>query len=94
MAKNIKKETLLERASETLDIPGNVVAGLPLMEITGFRNFYIENHKGIKEYGKSEIVVDTNRGPVRIKGDEMEIKMMNDREIVINGQLFSVEFVY
>ena len=47
---------LLERTAEALDLPGDVLAGLPHIELTGNRELRMENHKGILAYGEEEII--------------------------------------
>ena len=57
MERRAKKESLLERTAEVFDLPGDLVAGLPRVEITGSRELRMENHKGILAYGPEEIHV-------------------------------------
>ena len=47
MERGKKREGLLEKTAEVFDLPGDVVAGLPRIEITGSRELRMENHKGI-----------------------------------------------
>ena len=51
MDRSGKKEGLLEKTAEVFDLPGDVVAGLPRIELTGSRELRMENHKGILSYG-------------------------------------------
>ena len=51
MERRAKKESLLERTAEVFDLPGDLVAGRPRVEITGSRELRMENHKGILAYG-------------------------------------------
>ena len=47
-------------AAELFDLPPDMVAGLPHMEMLGDRYFYMERHKGILSYSGEEI--DINGG--------------------------------
>ena len=51
-----KKEIMLHVA-ELFDLPGDLTAGLPHMELLGNREFFIEGHGGILSYGEEEIVL-------------------------------------
>ena len=51
MEKKPRKESILEKTAEVFDLPGDVVAGLPRIELTGSRELRMENHKGILSYG-------------------------------------------
>ena len=48
MERSGKREGLLEKTAEVFDLPGDVVAGLPRIELTGSRELRMENHKGIR----------------------------------------------
>ena len=86
------KKSLLDRAIETFDLPGEVLAGLPKLTVTGNRKLYIECHKGILEYDGGFIAV--NGGPVilKIRGGGLEIVSMSSQEILIRGFFSSIEF--
>ena len=45
--KNRKKSQLLTEAAEMFDLPADVVAGLPHVELMGNRQFYMERHREI-----------------------------------------------
>lgn len=83
---------ILERVSDRFDLPGEVIAGLPKLEILGFRKASIENHKGMKEYGDNEIVIAVNKGSVHIRGTGLKVSVMNEREIIVNGSFTAIEF--
>lgn len=94
MEKKQKPEGLLERAAEALDLPGDVVAGLPRIEITGSRALLMENHKGILLYSTEEIDVGGSTAVVKIYGEDLVLRAMNARELFIVGRIFKIEFVY
>ncbi|MPM29618.1 hypothetical protein SDC9_76158 [bioreactor metagenome] len=88
-----RKESVLEKTSEILDLPGDVVAGLPRMELVGDRELRMENHKGILSYGEDEIHVSGGKLVVRIKGEGLELRSMNALELLITGHITSLELV-
>ena len=55
MDKNRGRKGVLAGAAELFDLPADVVAGLPHVEVVGNREFYMENHRGILSYGGEEI---------------------------------------
>lgn len=85
---------LLLKAAEMFDLPGEVVAGVARIEITGGREIIIENHGGILEYGPTEIDVNSSGAILRIQGDRLEIRAMTATELSIRGLVLSVEFIY
>ncbi len=90
---NPKLEHILEKASQTLDMPLQLVAGMPRIELRGNHEAIIESHNGVREYGENQIIVDTSLGSVRISGTDMTIRAMNEDKIVINGTIASFEFI-
>lgn len=93
MEKKPKQESLLEKAAELFDLPGNVVAGLSRIEITGRRALLLENHKGILAYSTEEIHVSVHNAVVKIKGEGLLLRAMNAEALLIAGTLSSIEFV-
>lgn len=87
-----RKESLLERASQALDIPGDAVAGMPRIELLGDRELRMEYHKGILAYGTDEIHISGGKLVVRVKGEGLELKSMNPTELLIAGQILSLDF--
>ena len=74
-----------------LDVPKEVVTGLPKITILGFNEILIENYKGILEYEEFYIRVNTFIGVVNINGFNFNIKQMTEEDILITGQIDSIE---
>ena len=91
MERSGKKERLLERTAEALELPGDVVAGLPRVELTGDRELRMENHRGILAYGSDEIQIAGGRLVVKVRGENLELRAMNAGELLITGALRGVE---
>lgn len=91
MEKRRKKEGILERTAEVFDLPGDVVAGLPRIELTGNRELRMENHKGILAYGSEEIHVSGGRLVLKVRGTDLELKAMNASELLITGTILGVD---
>ena len=91
MERSGRKERLLERTAEALELPGDLVAGLPRIELTGDRELRMENHRGILAYGSEEIHISGGKLIVKVRGTGLELKAMNARELLITGTIFSVD---
>lgn len=91
MERSGRKERLLERTAEALELPGDVVAGLPRIELTGDRELRMENHRGILAYGSDEIQIAGGRLVVKVRGENLELRAMNAGELLITGALRGVE---
>ena len=91
--KKAEKPTLMERAAAAMNLPGDIAAGLPRIEIIGNRQFILSNHKGLLEYGDARVDINGGRVVVRVVGQDLVIKMMSAGELMIEGQLLGVEFL-
>lgn len=87
------KEGLLLRASKAFDVPGDVVAGLPRIELIGAGELRMEQHRGILAYGPEEIHISGGKLVVRVKGSGLELRAMNLTELLITGEIRVVELV-
>ena len=86
------KKKLLERAARLLDLPGDVVAGLPRIELIGTGELRMEQHQGILAYGPEEIHISAGALAVRVKGTGLELRGMDPVQLVITGEIRGVEF--
>ncbi len=91
MEKRGRKESVLERTAQVFDLPSDVVAGLPRIELTGDRELRMENHKGILAYGTEEIHVSGGKLMVKVRGQGLELRAMNASELLITGTILGVD---
>ena len=90
MGRRGKRESILERTAEVFDLPGDVVAGLPRIEITGSRELRMENHKGILADGTEEIHINGGKLIVRVQGAGLELRAMNAGQLLITGEIRAI----
>lgn len=73
-----------------LDMGGQPLPGVPLVELAGDRRVLIENHRGVLEYSDRRIGVRVGFGCVLIQGQELCLGKMTRQSLVIHGQIHSV----
>ncbi|WP_341534061.1 sporulation protein YqfC [Sporosalibacterium faouarense] len=78
--------------SEILELPKDIVLDLPKITMIGNLQVYIENHKGIIEYSKQRIRINTNIGILRITGKDMYIRNIVTEEVIVVGEIAELEF--
>ena len=66
MERNRKESRVLDTVAELFDLPADVVAGLPRLEMVGSRQLYLEHHTGILAYSEEQIDVNTPEGILRV----------------------------
>lgn len=67
MERNRKERVVLSTVAELFDLPADVVAGLPRLEMVGSRQLYLEHHAGILAYSEEQIDVNTTAGALRVR---------------------------
>ena len=66
------------------------VVRYPLVEVSDDCRVLIENHKGVKQYSRSEISVAVRYGQIRIIGHCLQLEHMTKERLVITGQIDQV----
>lgn len=88
-----KTETVLNAVAELFDLPADVVAGLPHLELIGDRQLYLEHHTGILSYSDCRIDANTGAGVLRVTGKSLRLVAMTAEELRIGGTILGVEWV-
>ena len=86
-----RRPILREKTARLFDLPADVIAGVPRMEIVGDSEFRMENHKGILSCGENEIHVSGGIYLVKIVGECLEVRSMTGLELLVTGKVFRVE---
>mgnify|MGYP000512990611 FL=1 len=84
---------MLDTVAELFDLPADVVAGLPRLEMVGSRQLYLEHHAGILAYSEEQIDVNTPEGILRVRGERLTLTAMTAEELRIGGAIAAVEWV-
>jgi len=90
MDKNGRKEGLLVRTASAFDLPADVLAGLPRIELVGDRELRMENHKGILAYGTEEIHISGGSYIVKVTGQKLKLRVMTGIELLITGEITGI----
>lgn len=82
----------LERLNEFLEIPKEVISGVPKITLLGFEEMYIENYIGILEYEDFFIRINTKIGNININGFNLKLDEMNEDNLKLTGKIESLDF--
>ena len=88
----MNREDLHGNAARIFDIPADTRGGLLHIEMTGNREVFVENFKGIKELSENEVIINAGRRDLRIIGDKLRIAAMNSNELRLFGNIGSISF--
>ena len=92
MDKNRGRKGVLAGAAELFDLPADMVAGLPHVEVVGCDHFYLENHRGILSYSGEEIDINGEGVVIRVFGSGLELVSMTGDALRIRGTIQRVEW--
>lgn len=94
MAKLSKKwAQVSQQAMDRLDLPVNLASGVARMELLGNRFLYIDRHRGVLAYSTEAVDINAGTVVVRVRGEGLELAVMTDEELRINGVIRGVELV-
>lgn len=90
--KNEYAKARAERLAELIEVPRDIVLGLPKLIFTGNRELFVENYRGIVQYSDTVIQLNTSEGLVKVSGHSLGIKSIAAEEITLCGNICSLEF--
>ena len=73
-----------------LELAPDLDGGETKISLTGSGEAVIENYKGILQYTDSEILIQSLRGKVLLRGRNLEIVWSTSLEMKITGSIFSI----
>lgn len=91
--RNNRERGVLSTVAELFDLPADVVAGLPRLELVGSRQLYLEHHTGILAYSREQIDANTTAGVLRVRGEDLTLLAMTGEELRIGGRIDAVEWM-
>ena len=87
-----KARQLLTKAAKLLDIPPDIAANLPHIELRGFEECSLDCHKAIIAYEPEKIIVAVNTGEVTIEGTGLELRHMHRDRLTVTGRIEAMTF--
>ena len=91
MDKRPRREGILEKTAQALDLPVDALAGLARVELVGDREVRMENHHGILAYGSEEIHVSGGQFVIQVRGEGLELRSMTGLELLITGHILAIQ---
>ena len=92
----MEKRKLAQLGLETinrLDLPGELAAGVPQMELIGNRQFFMSQHKGVLVYSTETVEIGGGTVLVRLMGHELQLQAMTETELRIVGYIEKLELI-
>lgn len=84
------KPSLREIMTQALELPAEL-SDLSKTTLLGNKELSIQNFKGIIEYDTKIIRLNTKDFMIKIWGENLNIKNINDEDITVNGKISGIE---
>lgn len=81
----------LERISDTLHLPKDVVLGGSVLHMIGQYEIYIENYKSILEFNENTVKIRTRDSILTIQGKHLQIPYYSETDMKIRGRILEIK---
>ena len=86
------KEKMVDRIATFLEMPGELVGDNTKITLVDNRYLYLEGNNQIIDYYDHYIKIKTKRVTISLDGRKMEIKEINDNELVVEGEILNISY--
>lgn len=86
------KKSGRELLTDSLKLPRDMVLGEFKLSMTGNRELFIENYRGIAEYGEDVILLQTKGDILKITGKNLTIEYYTNEDMKISGIIANIQF--
>lgn len=86
------KGRTIQRFTDMLEIPPEVLVNVPRVEVVGHLQFRVENHRGLEQYEPNRVVLRIPDGRLVVTGRDLMIGWIDRNEVLVTGQVRSLVF--
>ena len=78
---------------ESLKLPKDTMLGAAIVTVTGNREAFIENYKGIIEYTTESIILQGKNCKICFEGKRLSIDYYTNEDMKISGSIDTVRYI-
>ena len=93
MRKNRERSQQKESLVESLQLPKDILMGALKVTLTGSREAWIENYRGILEYTENQILLQGKTCQVCFEGTRLSIDYYTNEDMKISGCIACVRYL-
>ena len=86
------KEKMVDRIADFLEMPEELLGNNTKITLVDNKYLYLEGKNQIMDYYDHYIKIKTKKVTITLDGRKMEIKEINDNELVIEGELLNISY--
>ncbi|MFC5713431.1 sporulation protein YqfC [Thalassorhabdus alkalitolerans] len=87
------KQTFKQWLTREMDLPADVLMDVPRITMIGQLHLYIENHRGVLHFTKTQIRLRLTQGELLVEGKEFVIKSILPEELLLEGVIDKVTYI-
>ncbi len=87
-----RKHVNHEKIVSALELPKDLLLGMPYLTMNGNRELLIENHRGILTYTGRQMVILTKTHQIEISGSELYVEYYTADLMKIRGNIDGIAF--
>ena len=91
-SQTVGEPTKKELVVNSLKLPKDLLLGASIVTLTGNREAWIENYKGIIEYSEQGILIQGKTCQICIQGDCLSIDYYTNEDMKISGYISCVRY--
>ena len=84
---------IVRKITEVLELPPETVLKIPKITIVGKERVRVENYTALLDYKKDNIRLKYEGGVIDISGENFEIKVIGEENMVIWGKISAVKVI-
>ena len=78
--------------AETLDLPAEIIADIPVLTVYGKNELTIDNFKNIRDFTDKQLTVNTKVSKIIISGSDLMISCLTKETLIVKGNFKTLEF--
>ncbi len=87
------RKSKTELIMDSLQLPKDILRGDMRITLTGNREIWIENYKGILEYSEECILLQGKNGRVQFEGKRLTIDYYTNEDMKLTGRIMSIKYL-
>ena len=91
--KNLNNKTKTDKLLDSLQLPKDILRGDMRITLTGNREVWIENYKGLLEYTSQSIVLQGKNCKVQFEGKCLNVEYYTNEDMKLTGRIMSIKYL-
>lgn len=87
------EQKMIKRIAESIELPMEVLEGLPELELRGNREAIVSHCVSILEYNDQRVRIASNQLTIQFSGRNLSLTRMTDESIMLTGFILKMEFL-